>query len=159
MRQIGWIGVLFLSAVSAFASEQSRGWLGIRMAPRTALEQAVKQDVLPEAYQSIPRVEALLESWTGSGVLVLEVIPETPAEAAGLFPGDVIQEFNHIRIDTPHTLAALMRRAVPGRDGSLGILRDGELRELLFTVGERAEENVEQTRSDASPQPREAEKE
>lgn len=126
-----------VAPVQASKAEAPDGWLGVRMTTRAALAMALTMDRLPDEFMAIPRPEELLESWEGRGVLVAQVIEATPAEQAGLFPGDVIVEFNGIRIDGPSALAFLVRRAVPGRDASLAILRDGEKRELLFLVGTR----------------------
>lgn len=142
------MSLLVLALLAGAAQASAAGWLGVRMAPRGLLERAVEHGVQSELLERIPRPELVLEQWGDEpGVLVSEVLVDTPAERAGLLAGDVVVELNHIRVDSASTLAFLMRRAIPGRPGTIVVLRDGERRELLFTVGER-EQDQEQKQSD-----------
>jgi S1-C subfamily serine protease len=151
------LGVLLAAQLGASApSEGSRGgWLGVRMTSRAFLERALRNEVLPDYLMAIPQPEKLLESWKEPGVLVVEVLADTPAERAGLFPGDVIIELNGIRVESPTTLSFLMRRAVPERMATLTLLRDGERREIYFEVGARKKpsEDEEGKKKAASPKP------
>src|SRR5206468_3652169 len=106
----------------------------------------LKQEQVPEELLAIPRAELVLESWKVPGVLVIEVLPASPAEKAGVLVGDVVTDLNGIRVDGPGMLALLMTHAIPDAEATLGVLRDGARRELFFTVGERAQE-----KSPASP--------
>ena len=128
---------MLLLVPGAAAADTPSGWLGVRMTTRAGLQMALAAERLPALYELLPRPEQLLEDWTTEGVLVLKVVPESPAERAGLFAGDVIVEFNGLRVAQPRTLAFLMKRAIPGRDAELAVMRDGESRRLLFIVGER----------------------
>jgi S1-C subfamily serine protease len=49
-----------------------------------------------------------------SGVVVGGVLPQTPAETAGLNPGDVITSVDGQRLGSPASLSALLRRHHPG---------------------------------------------
>ena len=142
------LALLALTCLTAFAATDptpeapARGWLGVRMAPRQVLEQGLKQEPVPEEILAIPRPEMVLESWNVPGVLVVQVLANSPAERAGVLVGDVVIDLNGIRVDSPGMLALLMSHAMAGRDAELGVLRDGARRELAFTVGERAEEQA-----------------
>lgn len=67
-----------------------------------------------------------------TGVLVSEVVPASPAAAAGIRPGDVVAKVNDQAIDEEHPLATIMLRYRPGDRVRLTILRDG--REQLVEV-------------------------
>jgi len=72
------------------------------------------------------------------GVLVTEVMPGSPAEKAGLQPGDVILEWNGKRVADANDLRFLVAGTKVGSSVKVLIVREGEKRELTVTVGERA---------------------
>jgi len=59
------------------------------------------------------------------GVLVTEVIPDSPAARAGVEELDVITGFDGAAVDGPRTLQEVVERAEVGRSHSLAVLRDG----------------------------------
>jgi C-terminal processing protease CtpA/Prc len=69
------------------------------------------------------------------GVIVAEVLPGTPAEAAGLTPGDVIAEVNGMPVLTGEQLREVLSRA-SGREITLRVRRGGEAREVAARLGE-----------------------
>jgi membrane-associated protease RseP (regulator of RpoE activity) len=64
-----------------------------------------------------------------SGLLVLRTAPGTPADRAGLRPGDVIVEAQARRIDSVDELRSLLARPGPG-PVELRVVRKGRVREL-----------------------------
>ena len=69
------------------------------------------------------------------GALVTRVFPGTPAERAGLEPGDVIRSFNGTRVDTSSDLPPLVGALPPGTEVTLSLLRDGREREVALELG------------------------
>ena len=69
------------------------------------------------------------------GALVFGVIRGSPAEKAGIEPGDLIVGWNGETIDDPQELIHYVARTAPGTKGKLKIIRDGEEIELEVTVG------------------------
>lgn len=57
------------------------------------------------------------------GAVVAEVVSGSPAEKAGLQVGDVILAVNGTRLDTNHTLTALLQTAKPGDSVALSVRR------------------------------------
>jgi S1-C subfamily serine protease len=55
-----------------------------------------------------------------SGALVVEVAPNTPAQSAGLAPGDVIVSFDGKPVDSPATLTTLVGAHHPGDSVEVG---------------------------------------
>lgn len=71
------------------------------------------------------------------GVLVTEVMPDTPGAAAGLKDGDVIVEFAGQKMTKPIELQGAVERSEIGSKQPLIVLRDGKRHELSVSVGEQ----------------------
>ncbi|MEW6635514.1 MAG: trypsin-like peptidase domain-containing protein [Actinomycetota bacterium] len=69
---------------------------------------------------------------SGSGAAVQSVAPNSPAERAGVKPGDVIVSLGESRVRSTDDLLNLLDGSAIGRDAPLGVLRRG--RELSLTV-------------------------
>ena len=73
-----------------------------------------------------------------AGVMVEDVVPESPAEAAGLQAGDLLRSINDEEVETPRAAADIIRALEPGAIISLGIERQGETLTLEAMVGSRS---------------------
>ena len=73
-----------------------------------------------------------------AGVLVEDVVPESPAAAAGLQAGDLLRSINDEEVETPRAAADIIRALEPGAIISLGIERQGETLTLEAMVGSRS---------------------
>lgn len=60
------------------------------------------------------------------GAIVAEVDPGSPAEAAGLVPGDVILRFGSTPVTDPQQIQRLVAQVEPGSEQALEIVRYGE---------------------------------
>ncbi|HEU0168797.1 MAG TPA: trypsin-like peptidase domain-containing protein [Chloroflexota bacterium] len=69
-----------------------------------------------------------------SGLLVLGLRPDGPAERAGLFPGDVLLTLDGAPLPTPDTLSDLLAARPVGSVALLDILRGGALQRLEVTL-------------------------
>lgn len=96
-----------------------RGWLGVRM---TNLTDELARELGLE---------------TTEGALVVEVVAESPAEAAGLEPGDVILRWNDLPIEDPPALSIAVARTEVGTQAEVEILRDGARQTITVEVEER----------------------
>ncbi|MCE5233420.1 MAG: DegQ family serine endoprotease [Mizugakiibacter sp.] len=70
------------------------------------------------------------------GAMVSVINAGSPAEKAGIKPGDVILAFNGQPIDGPADLPPLVGASRPGSKATLEIFRDGKQRNVGVTVGE-----------------------
>jgi serine protease Do len=68
------------------------------------------------------------------GVLVTEVMPDSPAAKAGVEELDVITAFDGTAVDGPRTLQEVVERAVVGKTHTLAVLRDGRRLNLDINV-------------------------
>jgi S1-C subfamily serine protease len=67
----------------------------------------------------------------------VEVHPGTPAEDAGLQPGDRVVAADGQPIDSPEELTGLIGSKQPGDEVELELVRDGETETITVTLGER----------------------
>ena len=72
------------------------------------------------------------------GALVVEVVPGSPADEAGLRPGDLITEVEGEAVTPDRPLARLILQYAPGSHITLTIERNGERREVAVTLGDAA---------------------
>ncbi|VAV94946.1 HtrA protease/chaperone protein [hydrothermal vent metagenome] len=102
----------------------TRGWLGIQL-----------QEVTTE-------IAAALGLKERGGVLVAEVMDDTPAKKSGLESGDVILGVSGVDVASPNALSRRVASFSPGKKIQLKILRDGKKRNITVTLGERDGETV-----------------
>lgn len=102
-----------------------RGWLGVTMGPLT-----------PELAQA-NGIDA-----NQQGVVIAEVIPDSPAQAAGLRPGDIILRVEGRPTDSPAALITAIATTPPGSTATFTLVRDGEPETVPVRVGNRNERNT-----------------
>jgi len=101
-----------------------RGWLGVQV-----------QRVTPELAKSFGLDRE-------RGALVADVMPNTPAERAGIERGDVIIEFNGRKIEEMNDLPRIVASVSPGSEVAVKLLRKGQERTIRVKVDEMKEERV-----------------
>ncbi len=88
-----------------------------------------------EAQQITPSTAQALHLKENGGALLAGVQPDSPAAAAGLQPGDVIQAVNGTTIANPRELALNVANIQPGDKAHLSVLRDGQAKDVTVKVG------------------------
>lgn len=96
----------------------ARGWLGV-------LIQEVNKDLADSFGLDRPY-----------GALVAQVVEDSPAEEAGLRPGDIIIEYEGEEIDYSAELPHLVGRTKIGEKAKLTVVRDGDEEKIRVTIGE-----------------------
>jgi serine protease Do len=71
------------------------------------------------------------------GVEITRVEEGSPAEKAGVKPGDVVQEYNGQRVEGMEQFGRMVRETPPGREVKLTISRDGAPQTLTATLASR----------------------
>ena len=99
-----------------------RGYLGVAVAP------------VP------PEIRGALDLPPQRGTLVADVVPRSPASAAGLVPGDVIAALEDAPIQSPTDLTRRVARTPPGTQVTLRIVRKGGERTVTATLGRLPDE-------------------
>jgi len=95
----------------------SHGWLGVQI-----------QDVTRQLAESFGMKKP-------QGALVAKIIPNSPAEKAGLQIGDIITEFNGRPIETSADLPPMVGMTPINEAATLTIIRQGETEKVDFKVG------------------------
>jgi len=101
------------------AGKVVRGWLGVSI-----------QDLTAELGAQFGVVEA-------KGVLVSDVLENSPAKRAGLLRGDVILEFDGKPVDNPTHLRNAVAQTPVGKKAVVKFMRDKHVRTLEITVAEQ----------------------
>ena len=66
------------------------------------------------------------------GVVITEVEPESPGDAAGLQPGDLILEINRVRVTTVNQVRRILEKTKPDEPTLLLVKRDGGTRYVVI---------------------------
>ncbi len=103
----------------------SRGWLGV---------------VIQELDRELAESFGLSKP---EGALVVRVMPESPAEAAGFQVGDVILTFNGEPVTGASSLPPLVGIVRPGEKAKVKVLREGEEQTLKVAIGELSGDDPE----------------
>jgi len=96
----------------------TRGWLGVQI-------QEIDEDLADNLGVAVD-----------SGVLVADVVDDSPAERGDIKVGDVITKFNGEAVDSPKKLSQLVADTDPTNTARLTVLRDGRTRNLKVKLGE-----------------------
>ena len=111
---------LFAQTQGLLDAGDDAGWLGIEIA-----------EVTPEKAKELklPRPE---------GVIVSDVLPDSPSAKAGLEPKDVILEYDGQPVEGTVQFRRLVRETPPGRSVPVEVTRDGHDEKLTVQVGNSA---------------------
>jgi serine protease Do len=110
----------------------TRGYLGVSIQTLTpSLSKALKLD-------------------TNKGALVSDIVPNSPAQQAGIERGDVIMKFNDKAIDDSRDLATTVANTPVGKDTKVLVWRDGREKTVSLTVGTLPSQDVSTSENDAS---------
>jgi serine protease Do len=86
------------------------------------------------------------------GALIGDVTPDSPAQKAGLQPGDVIVSVNDKAISGVENLKVTIAQMEPGKPVTLKLVRNGANKTVVVTLGELPGDTVAVTDAQASPE-------
>ena len=108
----------------------TRGYLGIMMRDLDLKPETLKQLKVPD----------------GSGTLIQEVMAGSPADKAGLKPGDVIIAMNGQSLQNLNQLRARIAFTKPGTEVKLSVLRAGKRSEVNVKIGSQSDAAAAQSK-------------
>lgn len=108
--------VALLAAHPGAMSSSAVGFLGVEL---QALDDTTRSEL----------------NYTGKGVAVIRVIGGSPADLAGLEPGDVIQSVDGKAVDSPGGVSSMVKKLAPGKTAALRVWSNGSRQLLAVHVG------------------------
>lgn len=113
-----WLMILLISAVALAQKEriEKEGWLG----------------VYSKNLSKPMRIALNIEN----GVLVTDIVEESPAEKGGIEIGDVILKIDGEAVVNQDDLTELVRNR-PNQKVKMELLRKGNIKEIILIIGER----------------------
>ncbi len=104
----------------------TRGWLGVSIQPLT-----------PELARSFGAKDH-------KGVLVSDVMPDSPAARAGLKAGDILLELDGKKMEVPADLQRAVGLASPGKDSKMKVWREQGEKSIEIKIGESPDDRQAQ---------------
>lgn len=102
----------------------TRGWLGVGIQP------------LSEELAAYYGIE------NGKGVLVTEVFPGNPADAAGIKPKDIILSVSGKKVETVRDLTSMIAAIGVGETAKIKVLRDGRTKTFMVKIAKREDAKI-----------------
>jgi len=106
-----------------------RSWLGVYI-----------QEVTPEIAKQFNQTEA-------KGVLVGDVVKNSPAEKVGIKTGDIIKKVNNEEVNSPEELQNKIGNIEIGKEANIEIVRNSETISFVVKIGEMPTVEVEGSES------------
>jgi serine protease Do len=119
--RIAVIAALLLVLASGAVAGEQWGWLGVRI-----------RDLSEQEMEEITKKVGVSE---GYGVLIAQVMKDTPAAASGLREGDLVVAIDGRPIVETRLLQRLVGAAPAGRELAVVVLREGSRQEVRIRVG------------------------
>lgn len=137
--------------INSHIYSQTGGYQGLSFAIPIELALQVKDQILQAGKVTRGRIgiavqdmnQALAQSFSlkqATGALVSSVEAGSPAEKAGVKPGDVILELDGAAIQSAADLPPLIAALKPGDQANLALWRDGARQKLAVRTGEQVQE-------------------
>jgi serine protease DegS len=135
-----------LIGINTAVYADAAGSQGIGFAIPASLAHRVMQEIIDHGYVVRGWLGIEVQAFTGTrgdrppSVTVVNVLPNTPAEAAGMLAGDVLTGIDGTPVYDPQSALNAIARVEPGKQVVLALERNAEPRELAITVAQRPQE-------------------
>lgn len=109
-----------------------------RVAHRLSTKGSIGRPYLGIMAQPVRLPDKLKEqAKTEIGLILMGTENGSPAEAAGLFIGDILVQLNEKTVNSTEEIQSLLTEESIGKDAKIGVIRGGNLQEVTIKVGER----------------------
>jgi S1-C subfamily serine protease len=124
------------SVIAALVIAMTLAGLGVTSASAStdAPDQLLRQQAAEAAWLGVNITD------TDDGVMITQVVPDSPADEAGLQRGDIVTAVDETEIDTADLLIETIQAHAPGDEIELAYTRDDESETVSVTLAERPAE-------------------
>jgi putative serine protease PepD len=132
------VGVNSAIATTGGATQGEAGNIGVGFAIPIEQVKVTADQILRTGEARYPVIGAKVVTGgtdTGKGAEISEVLPDTPADQAGLEKGDVVTEIDGVRVTDGIALIVAIRSHQPGEDVDLLLTRGDDEMTLTVTLG------------------------
>jgi serine protease Do len=120
-RALGGLALVLLLLANGAGAGEQWGWLGVRI-----------RDISEQEMEEIAKKVGVNE---GYGVLIAQIMKETPAASSGLREGDLVVAVDGRPIVETRALQRLVGATPAGRELEVVVLRESERQEVRVRVG------------------------
>jgi len=146
-----------LVGINTLIYSKSGGSLGIGFAiPASSAKQVMEQIIETgsvtrgwigvEAQEITPEIADSFRLASTNGVLIAGVLGGSPAEKAGLKPGDILLDIEGKSVKDPNSMLNLVAALVPGKPASIHLKRDNKDIDVRVAVGKRPTQQQQRRR-------------
>lgn len=139
--------------INTAIASRTGGYMGVGFSIPSNMVRMVKNAIVKHGRVQRGRLGALIQNLdedmaqsfgfdSTKGVLVGDVLPDSPAEKAGLRGGDIVLEFNGQPVSDVNQLRNSVAETAPNTRSELLIFRNGKKQKLPIVVGELEDEQV-----------------
>lgn len=133
------IGINVAILSNSSSSSGTAGSIGIGFAIPSNQVQRVAEEIIANGNATHGLLGATVTSTAADaatrGALVKEVTAGGPAASAGVVAGDVITQFNGVRVNDQVDLTAMVRAQAAGSDATVTVVRNGQAQTLTVKLG------------------------
>lgn len=125
------------SAIATLASGTEAGSIGLGFAIPSDSAKRVVEELIDTGTSRTPLMGVQLDmAYDDGGARVTEVTKGSPADTAGIEPGDVIMTLDERQIDDGTELVVAVRTHAPGEQVEVGFVRDGTNKTVSVVLGD-----------------------
>ena len=145
--------------INTAIATRTGGYMGVGFAIPSKMVEMVATSIIEDGEVRRGRLGALIQDLTEElansfqfdsteGVLIGDIVPDSPAEEAGLQAGDIVIEFNGRPVRDASQLRHAVAATAPDTEATLLIFRDGERMTINVTIGLLEEDAGRMPRAD-----------
>jgi serine protease Do len=139
--------------INTAIASRSGGYMGVGFAIPSEMAGHVMHSIIDKGFVTRGYLGAMIRDLSEdlaksfkfestNGVLINDVMADSPAAKAGLKSGDIVTKFNGQAVETANELRNAVAATAPDDEVSLEIFRDGERKTINVNVGQLDEDKV-----------------